>query len=107
MLPRRIKSTLTALLGLLVFAAPAQAQTVTGPVDSASEEHITVDGTRFIVDGETVIQPSPASPGHTLDYKVAYLEDSWKVRVTGTGRLAERIVILPYQSEGPEGGRAR
>jgi hypothetical protein len=100
MLPRRIKSTLTALLGLLVFAAPAQAQTVTGPVDSASEEHITVDGTRFMVDKDTVVQPSPENPNSTVPYSTGKMEDVWQVRITGTGRLAERIVILPYKYEG-------
>jgi len=98
----RLTRWLVALL-LAGLVAPAFAQTVRGRVDSVSDEQITVGGTRFMVGQETVIQPSPASPEKTVPFDPDQFDDVWKVRVTGTGRLAERIVILPYRDEGGEG----
>ncbi|HKJ72292.1 MAG TPA: hypothetical protein VKA55_11110 [Gammaproteobacteria bacterium] len=92
-----------AALALFGLAGPASGQTVTGPVNSVSEEHITVDGTRFLVNEDTVIQTSPAD-NKTVPFAPGYLGDVWRVRVTGTGRLAERVVVLPYK---PEGGEAQ
>lgn len=90
---------LVALLGVL---STAWGQMVEGRVESLSSDRINVGGTIFQVDDDTVVQPSPDSPGRTVPYAGERFDDVWKVRVTGTGRLAQRIVILPYRAEGRE-----
>jgi len=95
------------VLASLVLAAPVSAQTVKGRVDAVSEEQITVGGTRFMIGEETVIQLHPEHPDKTRAFDTKYLGDVWKVRVTGSGRLAERIVLLPYGYGGFKGGEGR
>ena len=107
-MPRQIRPT-AFVLGLLLVATTrmAAAMTVEGRVDTATGEMIVVDGTRFMVDGETVVQTSPASPEATSPYATGFFDDVYKVRVTSTGRLAERVVILPYGYGEPATGEGQ
>lgn len=83
-------------LALGALAMPASALTVTGHVQERSREHVVVGETHFLVDSQTRVRQSPGSNEASLPYRPALLEDAYKVRVSGAGRKAERIVILPY-----------
>ena len=112
-------TVLIPLLGFLVLAVPAQAQTVSGPVDEAGDDYLVVDGTRFSVDGETMVRllpgqdpddfgmtrvepPEGAEPGPSawVPYAPELLVDVSRASVTGTGRLAEQVRLEPHGSGG-------
>ncbi|MFA9461834.1 hypothetical protein [Thiohalorhabdus methylotrophus] len=100
-----------SLLGgfFLFFALTAHGLTVEGPVSRATDNAIVVDGTHFLVDGETMVELAPAQrteegAGRRRPYDPAHLDDAASVRVKGVGRRAEVIRVLPYEAD-PQGER--
>lgn len=82
------------MLGLL--PAAAWALTVTGRVNEASDEHVVVGGTHFMIDESTRVFLSPDADAQPRSYRPAELVDVFRVRVNGINRVADRIVILPF-----------
>ena len=116
----RLKSCLTALIVFLAYAVPAQGQTAEGELEEIGKDYVVVDGTRFSVDEETVVQLLPgqdpddyalrpvtppegaqAGPAAWVRYAPAAFDDVPGASVTATGRLAEQIRL---QSHIPGGG---
>ncbi|KPV40632.1 hypothetical protein AN478_05535 [Thiohalorhabdus denitrificans] len=91
---------LFSFLALLLLGPTwAAAMTVTGRVQERGDEHVVVGGTHFLVDDQTKVFFSTRPEAKPSPYRPRYLEDVYRVRVSGVQRRAAKIVILPFGYE--------